>query len=173
MDYDKIVENAKKNSIGPNKRQKLVLKVKQVATTVAIVAVALTTAICTTGCARNYDRQMAQFYNSVYVEEAEAIMHEHGLNTQGTYDYDVYLEMDEISEENISGFYQLLGSGESEKAVRALGYEGWDDYLTQHGYIENGKPSFSKWEESWVAAREGNVESKGEQENGNESSRVR
>ena len=106
-------------------------------------------------------------------EEAERIMHDHGLNTEERHDYEIFAAMEEISEENISGFYQLLGPIESEKAVRALGYEGWDDYLIKHGYTEYGKPSFEKWEESWVTARESTSNSKGEMSNGNESSRTR
>ena len=172
MDYDEMVEKAKKNSIGSEKKEKLKLKIKKVASTAVIVMVALATAVCTTGCAK-YDRQTALYYNLVYKEEAEAIMHSYGLNTLEHYDYEVYKNMPEISEENISGFYQLLGKTESEKAVRALGYDGWDDYLIKHGHIKDGKPSFLKWEESWVTARESQTETKGENENGNESSRTK
>ena len=173
MNYDNVIEQAKKNSIGSDKKQKLIIKVKKVASAAIIIIVAFVTAICTTGCAKRYDKQMAQMYNLEYQEEAERIMHDHGLNTEERHDYEIFAAMEEISEEIFSGFYQLLGPIESEKAVRALGYEGWDDYLIKHGYTEYGKPSFEKWEESWVTARESTSNSKGEMSNGNESSRTR
>lgn len=72
---------------------------------------------------RNYDRQMVQYINLPYQEEAGKTMHDHGLNTEERYGQRVYDSTGEISEENIRGFYQLIGPVESEKAVKALGYE--------------------------------------------------
>ena len=117
-------------------------------------------AVLTAGCARDYDRQMLQYINLPYQEEAEAIMHSHDLNTQKSYDQSVYDAMPEITEENLRGFYQLLGTVESEKAVRALGYEGWDDYLEKHGYMKNGKPSFEAMESAWYHEWEDGMSSK-------------
>ena len=38
----------------------------------------------------------------------------------------------------------------TEKAVKALGYEDWDDYLTKHGYLKWGyEPSFEAMESAW------------------------
>ena len=99
---------------------------------------------------RNYDRQMVQYINLPYQEEAGKTMQDHGLNTEERYGQRVYDPMDEISEDNIKGFYLLLGSIESEKAVKALGYKDWNDYLTKHGYLKWGyEPSFEVMESAW------------------------
>lgn len=77
-------------------------------------------------------------------------MYSHGLSTEERYDQSVYDNMtSDLTEENIRGFYQLLGPVESEKAVKALGYEDWDDYLKKHDYLKYGKPSFEAMESAW------------------------
>lgn len=125
--------------------EKSVIMKKSLAIMIGMVCITL----LLTGC-RDYDRQTVQYINLPYQEEAEEIMHSHGLNTEERYDQSVYDSMCEISEENIRGFYQLLGSVESEKAVKALGYEDWDDYLTKHGYLKWGyEPSFEAMESAW------------------------
>ena len=59
-----------------------------------------------------------------HIENSECLENDdHGLNTEERYGQRVYDSTGEISEENIRGFYQLIGPVESEKAVKALGYE--------------------------------------------------
>lgn len=89
-------------------------------------------------------------------------MHRHGLKTTENHDQSDYDSLkDEITEENISGFYQLLGKTESKKAVKVLGYENRDDYLVKHGYTTwFGQPSFEEWEKSWIPETKDSTASK-------------
>ena len=63
-----------------------------------------------------------------------------------TYTVDDYKNMKYLSENDLIGYYNVLGEEESEKVVQALGYDGWDDYLTKNNYLRDGKPSFIEWE---------------------------
>lgn len=64
-------------------------------------------------------------------------------------DVETYKKLYNIIEEELIGYYCLLGQEESSKILQILGYEGWDDYLVQNGFInENNEPDIKMWENS-------------------------
>lgn len=64
-------------------------------------------------------------------------------------DLETYKKIYNIIEEELIGYYGLLGQEESGKILQILGYEGWDDYLIQNGFVnENNEPDIKMWENS-------------------------
>ena len=64
-------------------------------------------------------------------------------------DVETYKKIYNIIEEELIGYYSLLGQEESGKILQILGYEGWDDYLIQNGFVdENNEPDIKMWENS-------------------------
>lgn len=55
-----------------------------------------------------------------------------------------YSKIEDLSEKDLFGMLAYLGKEESEKVVQALGYTGWDNYLSMNGYFdESGNPSIT------------------------------
>lgn len=53
-----------------------------------------------------------------------------------------YSKIENLSEDDLYGMFKYLGTSESEKVVQALGYTGWDNYLSMNGYFNvDGEPS--------------------------------
>ena len=157
MKYDELLKETEKKSAGPSEKQPVVVKIKDVGKKALIMAVVTTTALSTVGCAKfneefGYSKQQAYDYNRVYQFEAKDIMEKYNLDPSVSHTITEYaLLVPELSEENISGFYQLLGKAESEKLVQLLGYADWTDYLIKHNYVsENGNPSFNQWKRQWI-----------------------
>ena len=157
MNYDEVLKNAEKNSVGPSEKKPVVLKLRDAGKKVLILAVVTTTALSTVGCAKfneeyGYSKQLARNYNRDYEYEARDIMKKYNLDPSVSHTITEYgVLVPELSEENISGFYQLLGREESEKLVQLLGYADWSDYLTKHNYIgTDGRPSFDQWRRQWI-----------------------
>ena len=64
-------------------------------------------------------------------------------------DVETYKKIYNIIEEELIGYYSLLGQEESGKILQILGYEGWDDYLIQNGFVdENNEPDIKMCENS-------------------------
>ena len=157
MNYDEILNNTEKRSVDPGEKKPVVIRVKEVGEKVLIMAAVTTTALSTVGCAKyneefGYSQQQAYDYNREYQMEAKDIMEKYRLDPSVSHTIIEYgILVPELSEENISGFYQLLGEEESEKLVQLLGYADWTDYLIKHNYVsENGNPSFNQWKRQWI-----------------------
>ena len=176
MNYDEVLKNAEKNSVGPSGKKPVVARIREAGKKVLILAVVTTTALSTVGCAKfneeyGYSRQLASDYNRVYEYEAKDIMQKYNLDPSVPHTIIEYgVLVPELSEDNISGFYQLLGQEESEKLVQLLGYADWADYLTKHNYVgTDGRPSFDQWRRQWI--EDGNKRFvEGVNENGNQNS---
>lgn len=55
-----------------------------------------------------------------------------------------YSKIEDLSEKDLFGMLAYLGAEESEKVVQALGYTGWNNYLSMNGYFdESGNPSIT------------------------------
>lgn len=64
-------------------------------------------------------------------------------------DIETYKKIYNITEDELIGYYMLLGREESDKILQILGYEGWDDYLTQSGFVNvENEPDIKMWENS-------------------------
>ena len=62
-----------------------------------------------------------------------------------------YRKLYYLSEENLIGYYRMLheDKAETEKLVCALGYESWNDFLTQKGHLNSeGEADVRVWVES-------------------------
>lgn len=157
MNYDELLKNTESKSVGINEKKPVVVKIREAGKKALIVAVVTTTALCATGCAKfnekyGYSKQLANDYNREFKYEAKDIMEKYNLDPTASHTVIEYAVLvPELSEENISGFYQLLGQEESEKLVQLLGYSDWNDYLIKHNYVDNnGNPSFDKWKRQWI-----------------------
>ena len=62
-----------------------------------------------------------------------------------------YKKLYYLSEDTLIGYYRMLheDKDETEKLVCALGYESWEDFLTQKGHLnDEGEPDIKVWRES-------------------------
>jgi len=58
-----------------------------------------------------------------------------------------YSKLEGLSKDDIYGFYYYCGYDETEKVLKQLGYNSWDNFLTREGYCDaGGAPSFRVWE---------------------------
>jgi len=74
-------------------------------------------------------------------------------------DISTYKNIKRLNEDDLIGYYIILKKDESEKLLILLGYKGWDDYLIQHGYVdENGVPQIDMWEYSVYESMQKEVE---------------
>lgn len=53
-----------------------------------------------------------------------------------------YSKVTDLNEDDLYGMFKYLGTTESEKVVKELGYTSWDNYLSMHGFFDkDGNPS--------------------------------
>lgn len=148
---EQILQNAKKNSIGVDKKERLIMKTKEISKKVlaAILVVVMAVSLSACGPSRDYVDGYAQLELDVYSVSQE--LENYGI--EYTYNEDkekntieTYEQIESLSEEQLLAYYTLLGENECEKVVMALGYEGWDDYLTKNNYVdEKGNPDIYEW----------------------------
>lgn len=82
--------------------------------------------------------------------DAGLMLSEAGLNVVPQDDngnwFNNYDKLENVTEDDIYGFYCYFGREETEKVVQALGYTGWDNFLSMNGYYdESGNPSIEVW----------------------------
>lgn len=170
-DYNKILENSKKNSVGLNKKEKLVKSTKKISVALLFSLVSFTSVISLCSCGNtNYSERQEEVVVAYEKDEIKYRMgseysidklmnvHEYlkkynipyeldGSGYDGENNVEDYKRIVELCEEDLIGYYDILGEKESEKVVQALGYEGWDDYLEKNGYIDNfGEPNIDYWQ---------------------------
>jgi len=157
---DTIYKNAKNKSVKPYikvtyKGQTAKLskkKLKKAASNAILTVIVLTAAIKIAPHA--YDKinhqldvkDMALEQSSIVTE----LLVDADLNTSiqqnGTWGND-YSKINGLSEEHLYGFNNYLGHNETEKIIRTLGYDSWDNYLVMNGYLDKyGNPSVQVWE---------------------------
>lgn len=170
---DDILENAKNNSIGTEKKNKFIKGTKKISKKALTLLVALVMATSLTACSsyqiiQNEDGNTGIVYSQEYIDYHEGvssstgitdrvkeILENYGISPSKLADNDIsiYEQIFEISESDLIGYYRLLGESECEKILKVLGYQGWEDYLSVKGYFdENGEPSIAIWEyETYIA----------------------
>jgi len=85
-------------------------------------------------------RTLLKEHDIVYYSEEQGIL---------SVDIEEYRRIDPLLEEHLLGYYGILGKEESEKIVQLLGYDGWDDFLTQKQCFDtDGNPSMAAWQRS-------------------------
>ena len=158
MNIENIYENSKKNSIGKDKKQKLVKKIKKISTAALVSFIAITSGVSLTACQDpNYTTQMV----SLYIYDAQEIFEKYGLDYSQKYSVEDYMKIPDINDENLIGFYEMRGREECEKIAQSIGYEGIDDYLVKNGYEkDNGEPSVRVWREYYANKALGGEKSK-------------
>lgn len=82
--------------------------------------------------------------------EAGTMLSEAGLNVVPQDDYgnwfNNYDKLENVTEDDLYGFYCYFGKAETENVVKRLGYSNWDNFLSMNGYFdENGTPSIEVW----------------------------
>ena len=144
--YSKIKEKSlimQKNRLKPYKKT----ITKQ--SLITILALASTISLC----ACQTDQLTLNNNTSIVKDQAYETWYEYGIKVYDSKaeeyvsnSVEDYKRIENLSEDDLLGYYALLGMNESEKVVQALGYEGWDDFLIKNNYVnEQGKPDFSKW----------------------------
>lgn len=136
-----------------------VTRAKKLVMKMAVDAVALALAATAVITAGKYVKEKVDYQSDVKdvtMEEmfdvteklVEADLHVSPINHEWNNNYNSL----NVSEDDLYGFLMYLGKEESEKVVRDLGYEGWDNYLAMNGYFDkNGNPSievYKNYEES-------------------------
>lgn len=148
MNMEKIYEISKNNSIGQDKKQKLIRRVKKISTTTLVALIAITSGVSLTACQDpNYTTKMV----SLYIYDAQEIFDKYGLDYSKKYSVEEYMKIPDINDNNLIGFYEMQGREECEKIAQSIGYEGIDDYLVKNGYVNsNGEPSVRAWREYYT-----------------------
>lgn len=82
--------------------------------------------------------------------QTEMMLSSNKLNTEprddGNWCND-YSNIEDLSKDDIYGFYHYCGYQETEKVLKELGYTSWGNFLVREGYYDNsGAPSFEVWE---------------------------
>lgn len=82
--------------------------------------------------------------------EAGMMLSEAGLNVVPQDDngnwFNNYDKLENVTEDDIYGFYCYFGKEETEGVIKRLGYTGWDNFLSMNGYYdESGNPSIEVW----------------------------
>ena len=160
---DEILKNAKNNSIGSDKKHRLIRGTKKVAPKALLILVATVMAVNICACSSlesnmnfegtPYDIEEQIDYKegySIAVDKmyiAKRILKENGVDIAKSNEVSTYAKISELREDDLIGYYKLLGEKETEKILQALGYEGWNDFLTkQECFDKDGKPSRYVWE---------------------------
>lgn len=107
-------------------------------------------------CACNKNDIGMNNYSLNNVTEAQQVLEDNNIDyynyETGEYvsnSVDDYKKIKDLSDENLIGYYELLGKNESEKVVKALGYASWDDYLIKNNYVDDyGNPDLYGWRET-------------------------
>ncbi|MBQ9072546.1 MAG: hypothetical protein IJY25_05265 [Bacilli bacterium] len=169
---EKKLEQMKKNSIGSEKRDKLVSNTKRITKVTLGMVLMLVMSLSMCSCKGRFHNisinsdgkieieatQEYIDYNEGYelihlkIKDVKNILKSYNIEYYNdeigpvTNDISVYQQIKEIKEEDLFGYYKLLGKEESEKIIKILGYKDWDDYLISHSYLdENGNPSIGIW----------------------------
>ena len=158
MDKDnlEIIEKIKTNSIGNEKKEKLKAGFKKISKKAAATLVVMLMVVSFAACKKvdRIDRVSLDNYIASLARRAEVDLIIYDIDY---FDYDTkepisnsvedFKKIKTLSEDNLIGYYEFLGYEECEKVVQALGYEGWDDFLTKKNcFDKEGNPSIEEWE---------------------------
>lgn len=143
--------SAKSNSIGQTKKDKLIVKFKNIAkkTITFLLALCLAVAMCACG---HYSKETETYVNHQYVDmykfeeksALEDIFAENGLDYRyANNEVEQYQDIIQyLNEDNMIIYYEAFGITETNKICKVLGYNDLNDFLIQKGYVdENGQPS--------------------------------
>ena len=171
MNLKKIIEKAKSMSIC-NERKEYKKNFKEISKRGASLLLALTMSLAITACGKeknvinnnevessyeeitDYDSKTISSYVSNKIYRADAQLKLANIRYCDEYgrilanDVDTYKNIQDLNEDDLIGYYKVLGEEESNKILNLLGYNGWDDYLVNHGFVDkNGQPDIKMWEE--------------------------
>ena len=148
-DLDLLLK-AKANSIGYNKKEKLVKKTKEITkNTLAVLmlsAIALGTCACSNAQTSNVNYYQVNEYEQSQTFVLEYTMKENNIEFyQANNTVNEYRQIQDIlTEDNIIIYYDQLGEEECNKILVVLGYENLNDYLIKKGYVDGkGQPDVS------------------------------
>lgn len=172
MDLKKILEKAKSLSIC-NERKEYKKNFKEISKRGASLLMALTMSLSLTACSKDknisknnesessyeeitdYDSKTISAYVSSKIYRADAQLKLANIRYCDEYgriltnDLDTYKNIQDLNEDDLIGYYKVLGQEESNKILNLLGYSGWNDYLIKHGFVDkNGQPDIKIWEEN-------------------------
>lgn len=151
---DTMLEICKSNSIGKDKVTKLKYTKRKIAAAVLTAAIASFSVVGLTGCStadifapQEISQQLSVYETMAYNEMTYYnIPYYSSTGEEINNDVSDYKKIENLSEENLIGYYYALGEKECEKVVQALGYNDWNDFLIKnHCYDENGNPSIEAW----------------------------
>lgn len=150
-----VYENCKKNSIN-NKIEPLKVGKKVISNKILTGIISVTMVVGLVGCQpqNSISDLTLENHNLMYISNAKLDMDEYDILYVGENidnSVDDYKKLSNLNEKNLIGYYCALNENkeECEKLVQVLGYNGWDDFLTSNGYVDNyGNPDINKWEKS-------------------------
>ena len=144
----KIFLQAKENSIGNDKKDKLVTNKKSISKKllIGLIATLLTLSMC--ACSNdnsiNINYRAVDYYKSNVCLELVDVFKENDMEyDQASNSLAEYVKIEKyLNEDNMLIYYDFLGKVECDKIAHVLGYKDLEDYLIKNGYCDKqGNPS--------------------------------
>lgn len=160
-----IYENFKKNSIGENQVQK-VSDIKKKKVVIKSLALLLSIFLVVSGCAldlfKNFKPSAGQTKDHftyddtvvcnnlfIYIDDLNSRMYLAGLNPEENHTVEEYKKLT-LTDQDVFSRYLYIGEDKTENIIKALGYNGWNDYLIKQNCVdENNEPDFYLWLFRW------------------------
>lgn len=173
-----IYDNLKKNSIGENEIHKVrEVKRRKILVKTTIPLIAAFTIISLSGCGLlhndrivngvkyefNYDSMTVSNLTHLYTDDAKAKMRLANLDPNIPHTIEEYKTVD-LNDDDIFGMYLYTqyDKAEIEKAIKSLGYNGWNDYLIKQNCVnEKNEGDIYLWKELHYQKLYDNVIKKG------------
>lgn len=154
MNIVEIYNNCKQKSINKDVNKLKINKQKITKNSlIAIITIATSMSFC--ACSNKNDIAMHN-YTLTNILEAQQTLEDNNLMYYDSetgenigHSIEEYKQIKDLNDDNLLGYYELLGKDETEKIIKALGYSDWDDYLIKNNYTDSsGNPDFDKWEQT-------------------------
>lgn len=141
MNFEKIIKEVKSNSLKETKVIKTGNKKVVIKRTLALITLIFTT-FSLYSCGQNVynenNNDNLEYSISDLVIENTSDLYEKMRQSGITFSKDLtpydYKKIEGLDENDLYSCYIRFGESESEKAVIALGYDGWDDFLKKNNF---------------------------------------
>ena len=158
------IEKIKNNSIGTEKKSKLVKYKKIIKKSILLSMITLLLIVCVCICKNNFinlnieqEESISSTYEKLdYNEIGTYILYTNDFIFEDLEKYGIlgkenvtpedYKRIEGLNEDQLIYYYITYGKDASEKVVQALGYQEWDDFLQKNEHVnEKGEPDIAEW----------------------------
>ena len=143
-----LLMKVKNNSIGTDKKTKLITKTKSISKKTLVVLMLSLVTLSTCAC-NNTNYNFSRNHEIDSYRQSQFSILKYNLENNGMEFFQANNSIEEykliqdlLNEDNIIFYYDALGSEECNKILQVLGYNDLNDFLIKKGYInEKGEPS--------------------------------